>query len=296
MAKLVIELQKECLNPALSYANLFQKAYFIAQKLEQKEMVEFLKKGIDGYKKQKDVPDYRYINVVYKANNPMLGWIPVSIPSNSSLVKYLHYPIFQSVSELESFMNAKGDALVMSIPVELQELFISQMIGKIPFEIGAHFSKNQIKPILETEKRIISDWALDLERKGILGDEYQFTEQEKKNASDMTVFNNYGNINGSNIVGSATNSTLNVNNTNSFDYEGVEKLLESVQKLLPAGNFAKGDLEKIQQDIDEIKESLSKQDVPAVKGKLKDLAEFCKGIAGNVIASGVWAQIQPFLF
>lgn len=169
------------------------------------------------------------------------------------------------------------------------------MIVKIPFEIGAHFSKSQMKTILETEKRMISDWALDLERKGILGDEYQFTEQEKKKASDMTVINNYGNINGSNFVGSAINSTLNVNNTNSFDYEGVEKLLESVQKLLPVGSFDKGDLEKIQQDIDEIKVSISKQDIPAVKGKLKDLADFCKGIAGNVIASGVWAQIQPFL-
>lgn len=295
MAKLVIELQKECLNPALSYANLFQKAYFIAKKLEQKEMVDFLKNGIDGYKKQKDVPDYRYINVVYKAKNPMRGWIPVSIPSDSPLIKYLRYPIFQSVSELESLISTKGDALIMSIPVELQELFISQSIGRIPFEICAHFSDSQIKTILETEKRMISDWALDLERKGILGDEYQFTEQEKKRASDMTIINNYGNINGANIVGTATNSTLNVNNTNSFDYEGVEKLLESIQNLLPVGNFIKNDLEKIQQNVDEIKESISKQDVPSVKGKLKDLADFCKGIAGNVIASGVWAQIQSFL-
>ena len=295
MAKLVIELQKDCLNPTLSYANLFQKAYFIAQKLEQKEMVDFLKNGIDGYKKEDDVPDYRYINVTYKAHNPVRGWIPVSIPSNSPLIKYLCYPVFQSVSELESIVSSKGDALVMSISAELQELFISHSIGKIPFEICAHFSSSQIKTILETEKRMISDWALNLERKGILGDEYQFTEQEKKKANDMTVINNYGNINGSNFVGSAINSTLNVNNTNSFDYEGVEKLLESVQKLLPVGSFDKGDLEKIQQDIDEIKVSISKQDIPAVKGKLKDLADFCKGIAGNVIASGVWAQIQPFL-
>ena len=295
MAKLIEELQEDCLNPTLSYTNLFQKAYFIAQKLEKKDMVNFLKNGIDGYKKQEDVPDYRYINVVYKAKNPMRGWIPVSIPSNSPLIKYLRYPIFQSVSELESIVSAKGDALVMSIPAELQELFISQSIGNIPFEICAHFSNSQIKTILETEKRMISDWALNLERKGILGDEYQFTEREKKKASNMTIINNYGNINGSNFVVSANNSTLSVNNTSSFDYEGVEKLLESVQKLLPAGNFAKGDLEKIQKDLDEIKESISKQDVPSVKRKLKDLADFCKGIAGNVIASGVWTQIQPFL-
>ena len=112
----------------------------------------------------------------------------------------------------------------------------------------------------------------------------------------MSITNNfYAPINGANLVATATNSTLNVNNTNSFDYEGVEKLLESVQKILPAGNFAKDDLDKIQKNIDEINESISKHDVPAVKGKLKDLADFCKGIAGNVIASGVWVQIQSLL-
>ena len=67
--------------------------------------------------------------------------------------------------------------MVMSIPAELQELFISQSISKIPFEISAHFSKSQFKSILETGKRMISDWALDLEQKGVLGEDgYQNIE------------------------------------------------------------------------------------------------------------------------
>jgi len=282
MSKLVIELQKECLNPTLSYANLFQKAYFIAQKLEQKEMVEFLKNGIDGYKKQKDVPDYRYINVVYKANNPMIGWIPVSIPSNSSLIKYLHYPIFQSVSELESFMNAKGDALVMSIPIELQELFISQIIGKIPFEIGAHFSKNQIRPILETEKRIISDWALDLERKGILGDEYLFTQQEKEIAKTMTFIIN-GYVNGANVIGNMTNSSATVNNNGKIDFESLKTLVEQVKKELEKTQTADSDkVIVLKEKVELLEQFIESRDENSV-------IETLKNIAMGAVSSGIWS-------
>ena len=71
MSKLVIELQKACVNPTLSYADLFQKAYFIARKLEQKEMIDFLRKEIDGYKKEREVPDFRYIDVIFKAMNEL---------------------------------------------------------------------------------------------------------------------------------------------------------------------------------------------------------------------------------
>ena len=107
MAKLVIELQKDCLNPTLSYANLFQKAYFIAQKIEQKEMVEFLKNEINGYKNIDNLPDFRYVDLTYKAFNPMRGWIPFKIPSTGIYSKLLKGPIFLSVGEMQKFLDAE---------------------------------------------------------------------------------------------------------------------------------------------------------------------------------------------
>lgn len=294
MAKLVIELQKDCLNSKVSLTELLRKARFIAQKLDIAEMIDFCTNELEGYTKS-SIPKYRWILVAYKAFNPYRGWIPFELPSTGPLSKLLKRPMQLSIGEMEQFLQSTEDVMTMGVPAEVQAKLCEWSNLPIQFEIKSFFSKTQFAKIFDSVKNKVSDWAIDLERKGILGDEYQFTEQEKKRASDMTIINNYGNINGANIVGTATNSTLNVNNTNSFDYEGAEKLLESIQQLLPAGNFAKNDLEKIQQDVDEIKESISKQDVPSVKGKLKDLADFCKGIAGNVIASGVWAQIQPFL-
>ena len=295
MTRLVEELQKDCVNPIYSYANLFQKAYFIAKKLEQNDMIEFLKNEIDGYGHKK-VPSYRYVNVIYKAKNALNQWKPLIIPIDNPLVQYQHVPVKQSIAEIESFLSSKEETIICPISAELHDVFEDYKPELSSMDICAHCSKHQYKSFLEKGKRLLIDWSIDLEQKGILGEDYKFSKDEKEIARNMSITNIFNApVNGANIVGTATNSTLNVNNTNSFDYEGAEKLLESIQKLLPAGNFAKNDLEKIQQDVDEIKESISKQDVPSVKGKLKDLADFCKGIAGNVIASGVWAQIQPFL-
>lgn len=295
MAKLVEELQKDCINPVYSYANLFQKAYFIAKKLEQSDMIEFLKNEIDGYG-HRNVPSYRYVNVIYKKKISLNQWQPLIIPADSPLIQYQHVPVKQSIAEIESFLNSKEETIICPISAELHDAFGDAIPGLASIDICAHCSKHQYKAFLEKGKRLLIDWSIDLEQKGILGDDYKFSKDEKKLARNMPITNNfYAPINNSNFVSSATNSTLTVNNTNSFDYEGVEKFLESVQKLLPAGNFAKEDLEKIQENVIEIKASISKHDVPAIKGKLKDLADFCKGIVGNVIASGVWAQIQPFL-
>lgn len=197
---------------------------------------------------------------------------------------------------MEYFLEQSGDRIVADVPYELQNMMRKWNHLPQNYEIKQVFSKDQLLRIFENIRTEIITWASKLVQERILGEDYDFSTDEKEKVRNMSITNNFNApINGSNIVATATNSTLNVNNTNSFDYEGVEKLLESVQNLLPAGNFTKDDLEKIQQNVIEIKASISKQDIPAVKGKLKDLADFCKGIAGNVIASGVWAQIQPFL-
>ena len=295
MSKLVIELQKACVNPTLSYADLFQKAYFIARKLEQKEMIDFLRKEIDGYKKERKVPDFRYIDVIFKAMNPMRGWIPVAIPSNSPLNRYLHYPIFQSICEMESFLHSSEEIMVMSIPAELQELFISQSISKIPFEISAHFSKSQFKSILETGKRMISDWALDLEQKGVLGEDFEFSSKEKEIAKNMTIINNYGNINGSNVVGSAINSTLNANGVKEFDYEGAKKLLESIKELIKAPSVDENDRNLLNTQIGKIDQKINQKDSKSIGTLLNSLGVWAQSITCSVIGSDIYNKIDTFL-
>ena len=271
-------------------------AYAVASKLSINNMIEFCTQEMEGYK-DVDVnafPQYRQVIVCTEVFDPYRNsWFSISFPSSAPINK--HY-IAESIAEIESFGPANAQTLEIRPNTEIQKIIQKLTKMSEPMQIHQIFSASQFTAIPQKVRKVILDWSLELESKGILGENLEFSDVEQRKAQNMSITNNfYAPINGANLVATATNSTLNVNNTNSFDYEGVEKLLESVQKILPAGNFAKDDLDKIQKNIDEINESISKHDVPAVKGKLKDLADFCKGIAGNVIASGVWVQIQSLL-
>lgn len=281
MAKLVIELQKECLNPALSYANLFQKAYFIAQKLEQKEMVDFLKNEINGYKNIDELPDIRYVDLTYKAFNPMRGWIPFQIPSTGIYSKLLKGPIFLSVGEMQKFLDAEDSVLNTVVPFELQRELIKNSNMFFDTEIKAFFSKTQLVRILDAVKNQILDWSIDLERKGILGEDYIFSEKEKEIAKTMTLIVN-GNVNGANIVGSMTNSSATVNNNGKLDFESLRRLVEQIKKEMEKAQTA--DSEKVialKEKVELLERSIGNRDESSV-------IETLKNIAIGAVSSGFW--------
>lgn len=281
MAKLVIELQKECLNTNCSFSDLCQKAYFIARKLNQDEMIEFLKKEIYGYKNLKDLPDYRYVDLIYKAFNPYHGWIPFQIPSQGVFSRLLKGPIFLSVGEMQDFLNADDSILNSAVPLELQQELIKR--SNMPFitEIKGVFSKTQLVRILDVIKNRILDWAIKLEKEGICGNDYEFTEHEKEIAKNMTVIIN-GNVNGSNIIDSMTNSSVTVNN-NGFDFEALKQLVTKIE----------ADLENAK-NIEVDKSRFLKEQTTLLKKSIEEKNEtsaidLLKNIATGAISSGIWS-------
>ena len=281
MAKLVIELQKDCLNTNGSFSDLCQKAYFIAHKLNQDEMIEFLKKEIYGYKNIKDLPDYRYVDLIYKAFNPYHGWIPFQIPSQGVFSRLLKGPIFLSVGEMQDFLNADDSILNSAVPLELQQELIKR--SNMPFitEIKGVFSKTQLVRILDVIKNRILDWAIKLEKEGICGNDYEFTEHEKEIAKNMTVIIN-GNVNGSNIIDSMTNSSVTVNN-NGFDFEALKQLVTKIE----------ADLENAK-NIEVDKSRFLKEQTTLLKKSIEEKNEtsaidLLKNIATGAISSGIWS-------
>lgn len=281
MAKLVIELQKECLNTNCSFSDLCQKAYFIARKLNQDEMIVFLKKEIYGYKNLKDLPDYRYVDLIYKAFNPYHGWIPFQIPSQGIFSRLLKGPIFLSVGEMQDFLNADDSMLNSAVPLELQQELIKR--SNIPFitEIKGVFSKTQLVRILDVIKNRILDWAIKLEKEGVCGNDYEFTEHEKEIAKNMTVIIN-GNVNGSNIIDSITNSSATVNNKG-FDFEALKQLVTKIE----------ADLENAK-NIEVDKSRFLKEQTTLLKKSIEEKNEtsaidLLKNIATGAISSGIWS-------
>ena len=292
MSKLVIELQKECLNTKSSLTDLLLKARFIAQKLNIKDMVEFCTNELEGYTKG-PVPEYRKTSVTYKAFNPYRGWIPVDIPSSLSYM--LNRSLFLSVGEMEDFLKKEDSTMTMSVDPELQERLYDLFGTPVRFEIKSFFSKTQFTRILDTVRNKISDWAVELEQKGILGDEYEFSSSEKEIAKNMTIINNYGNINGSNVVGSAINSTLNANGVKEFDYEGAKKLLESIKELIEAPSVDENDRDLLNSQIEKIDQKIDQKDSKSIGTLLNSLGVWAQSITCSVIGSDIYNKIDTFL-
>ena len=253
-------------------------------------MINFCTNELEGYKNK--VPNYRYISVIYKAYNPVRKeWIPVEIPSGLPISKFLKRPVILSIGELERFLEEGEPILNMSVPPEMQEVIYHDLGQSFNFEICSFFQKTQFTRILDSVKNKISDWSLGLERKGILGEEYEFSKDEKDIAKTMTIII-HGNVDGSNVVGSMTNSSATVNNNGKLDFESLRLLVEQIKKEMEKAQTA--DSEKVvvlKEKIEQLEQSIDNRDESSV-------VETLKAIAAGAISSGIWSigsSVSAFL-
>lgn len=280
MSKLIIELQKECLNPKISLTDLLRKARFIAQKLNIKDMVEYCSNELEGYTKG-PVPEYRKTLVTYKAFNPYRGWIPVSLPSTLSYM--LNRSLFLSVGEMEDFLKKEDLTMSMSADSKLQESLRDPFGSPIQLEVKCFFPKTQFTRILDTIRNKISDWAIELEQKGILGDEYEFSKEEREKVQSMSITNIFNApINGANIVGNMTNSSAIIHN-DSFDFKALKQLVSKIEADLEnAKNIESEKVAALKEQVTSLKQSIEEKNETSAMDLLKQLAV-------GAASSGIWS-------
>lgn len=189
MGGIVLELQKEAMDKNADIESLLRKSYVIARKLKLSEFEEWIQCEQDGYGK-KEVPEYRMIRGQLKALNPVSGWIPVVMESALAEQAFTKTKLPNSVSELyDLYQNAEATMLVMNLPAEMNK-YVSKCCGfNTLFRL--EFGKNQVYSILSRVKNNILDWALTLEENGIVGNDYSFSEEERKIAQEKTAITNY---------------------------------------------------------------------------------------------------------
>ncbi len=139
---------------------------------------------------------------------------------------------------------------------------------------------------------MISDWALDLEQKGVLGEEFEFYPKEKEIAKNMTIINNYGNIEGSNFIGSMSNSSATVINNNNFDFEALKQFITKIEAdLNNSKNIEAEKLVSLKEQITLLKKSAEEQNETSA-------IDLLKNIAAGAISSGIWSigsSVSAFL-
>jgi hypothetical protein len=207
---LVHDLQNDIRRSGKSVTEILRTAKLISAKLGLREISEWIDAELNGYIAD-NAPEYRTIRggslYVFKPNQ---GWQFAGDVGNWAR------RTGQSISELEEM--ATGET-VSSVP---NPRFPLKSIGPVFFDSSAlpqkvEFSSLQIKQILEAVKNKLLDWAIELEQRGILGENMSFDPEEKQSAKSQT----FHIQNATGVFGAVSNSQVTI-----YDYSSIHHTLK----------------------------------------------------------------------
>lgn len=201
----VIQLQQEALDDTCSVEKLVRLAYTIAMKLEMTEMIEWCNNELSGY--QHNIPMYRLIQGELIAQHSNGTKLPVKVTGREEIKYYFSRHLMTlSISEIIQLNSNQDDCIFFSVDKNTEELILSQIykddrilyqnLGltdnpyyerlKPTYRLQRAIHKSQFGKILSEIRKYILDWAISLEKAGILGENLIFTKEEQKMSANVT--------------------------------------------------------------------------------------------------------------
>lgn len=187
MSSIVLEFQKELIDKNYDILQVLRKAHLIAFKLNLNEFDKWIQNELNGYKgEDENFPDYRQVKGTLKAKNPYRGWIPAVITDQNNEPLFNSTPIFESISGLIDIeKKAKDGTFYYLYPPELSMKLCRYAQTLAYMEIALFISTVYITEIIDKVRNLLFEWTLELERKGILGENMTFNEKETASAKHL---------------------------------------------------------------------------------------------------------------
>ncbi|WP_224762187.1 AbiTii domain-containing protein [Brevundimonas aurantiaca] len=224
------------LNPNTSIPALLRKVKLVAVKLRLSDMTEWVDAELNGF--DGPAPDYRVRRGDVRWWNPYHGWLPVN-GANRVMDVISQKRVGESVSALEALLAGDGDEF--HIPIS------SDMVKKLwegqpypPDKVSVWLPRGVFVDILDKVRTKVLDWALELEKAGIMGDDISFSPVEKAKAETVTISigtmqGNFlaGDVSGDNAranLGSTDNSTNVIGDTLTQLGEAITSRVENAQE------------------------------------------------------------------
>lgn len=310
--KAVIKLQQLATNPDIKVSELLNHAYLISSKLNVKQFSDWCNNELNGYfSNNDDIPNYRLIRGSIYASAVGKATIPVVISgpewAKYTDIKLIHDPI----PKLESWIYS-DDKTFINLRLEhgLEERLLrffddqdNQLIQKMgmqnnPFSDNLRsgyqpflsISKTDISNILSTIRKAILDWSINLEKQGIIGEDYIFTAEEKQ--MTQNVHYTIGNV--GNMANHNENSTINQTSTNNVNI--VKGDFNSLASNLRSHGVEETDIQELQTIIDvtplpqspnEYSPNLKAWIAKMVTKSIDGTWQVAVGAAGSLLATGL---------
>lgn len=253
MSSLVEELQRDALDPQTSIPGLLRKVKLVAAKLRLEGMGEWVDAELNGY--AREVPSYRIKRGDVRWWNPYHGWLPVQ-GAEVIMSRLSEKRVGESVSALEALAGSPDDSF--HIPVSHD---IAVKLLKIEFigtpKVAVFFHKNVFTDILDQVRTRVLEWALELEKAGIVGEGVSFSPAEKERAADVNI--SIGTMSGNLMAGdvSGPNARANMGSTDNST-NNIGDTLTQLGKAIEAGVESAADRQAMLQAVQDMRRATDK--------------------------------------
>ena len=208
MSSAVHSLQKAVADGNQPLTPLLRRAKLIAAKLKVPDVEKWVDKELRGYATNGELAAYRRVRSLrLEMFHPHYGW---RLIGNMSLT----IPVRQPISEVENLSRGETATMNVSKNFPVDDGMGGGLFRSCPQRLV--ITGSEYKCIVEAVTDELLQWTVELEKRGIKGENMNFDEKEKQSAGNM-VFN-IGSVQGN--VGNVTNSQVTI-----CDYSSVHTLL-----------------------------------------------------------------------
>jgi hypothetical protein len=180
---LIGEIQQAALDDTRGVTNLLRKALVASSKLGVTDIEQWIRYELNRYPADADLPDYRLVRGQVLAKDEDGETRPVVF--EESIAGFERARVVQAAAELEAVVRAaEGRSVFLSFSHERQAV-LRKATG-IDVEFVFSCSPSAYVQALDAVRTRILEWALALERQGIVGEGLTFTAQEVQAAGNVT--------------------------------------------------------------------------------------------------------------
>lgn len=275
---LVHQLQIMATDPSIDVSSLSSKALLIASKLKQSETIAWLNKEIYGYT-DTNLPAYRIVSGTLMYKNPYHGLQPIMFSDSKSNDALSKIGIQDSISAIICQIKDPKDGMLISyVNSEIAKYINDNIDFPVPIAPLIQFTSGKFEHIVSSVRNRILEWSLELENRGILGNDIEFDISEREKAQAMTQNNFYGNIQG--IVGDVSKSNVQQN----FSGMVLKGDIDSLFDVLRRHDISESDLQELKCAID------SENTIPN-RTLGKNVSDWIGKMVGKAISGG-WSVAQ----
>lgn len=182
MAGLVEEIQARALDPDVKVSDLLRRVKLAAVKLHLDDAVEWVDHELRGYSENEDVPAYRRTVGQLRAHTRFHGVVPVG--GDAEWVrKVCENAIRESIAKVEVLAGDGTQEVIGQIHGSI-ETAMNKAHGTPGTEYYVHTPQSIFLDIIEQVRNLVLDWAIGLERAGVLGEGIGFSSEEKQIAAE----------------------------------------------------------------------------------------------------------------